>query len=233
MKLAKKFDENVFYYEKVFKNPQKIIKTLNYLNDYPETYVAITKWNNWLASNDLETSFGEKKDMFYQLKDQVYGKKSKKVKFIIETMRSGIIDICHQYVKDKNLDIVPNVSPFLDMCKYTKGGNLGLHYDGQDGDKSLLYSIVMYFNNNYEGGELSFHIESENRKRPSTNNVKDPDIDFWLKPAPGSAIVFPSTKPYLHQSHPIISGNKYMSTAFILVDGYNPYNPEHVRKYRK
>ncbi len=58
---------------------------------------------------------------------------------------------CHSFVKDRKLDINPNISPFLDMCKYTPGGSLGVHYDGQDGDRSLLYSIVMYFNDDCEG----------------------------------------------------------------------------------
>lgn len=231
MKLARVFDENIYYYTEVFEDPKKIIDSLNDLNEDPDTHSAITPWYNWLASNDSSNSFGQKKDLFYHKKDSVTGKNSDIAKWVIEEMRSGVERICHGFVKDRQLNIDPNISPFLDMCKYTPGGSLGVHYDGQDGDRSLLYSIVMYFNDDCEGGEISFMIDREGKQRPG-DSLDDPNIDFWLKPKPGSALIFPSTYPYLHQSHPIISGNKYMSTAFIFVEGYDCQNPEHIKKYR-
>lgn len=232
MKLEKKLHENVYYYENVFDNPQWIIDTLNYLDKDENTYEAITKWYNWLASNNEKDCFGEKKDLFYSQKESLTGINAQKSKDVIELMKNTINELCYKFVKDRELNINPNISPFLDMCKYTKGGSLGLHYDGQDGDKSLMYSIVMYFNDDYEGGELSFQIHKEGRSK-STNNIKDPNIDFWIKPLPGSAVIFPSTYPYLHQSHPIKFGEKYMSTSFIFVDGYDPFNPDHIKKYRE
>jgi Rps23 Pro-64 3,4-dihydroxylase Tpa1-like proline 4-hydroxylase len=65
----------------------------------------------------------------------------------------------------------------LDMCKYVPGGHLGFHYDGIDGDRSLLYTIVMYFNEDYEGGELSFTVMEEGKQRAS-KDLDDPNIDF-------------------------------------------------------
>lgn len=231
MKLSKVFDSEIYYYTKVFEDPKKIIDSLNEINSDSNTHDAITPWYTWLASNDSNNSFGEKKDLFYDKKDSITGKNSETAKWIIEEIRHGIEKICYGFVKDRKLDINPNISPFIDMCKYAPGGSLGVHYDGQDGDRSLLYSIVMYFNDDCEGGEISFMIDREGKRRPG-NSLDDPNIDFWLKPRPGSALIFPSTYPYLHQSHPIISGNKYMSTAFIFVDGYDCQNPEHIKEYR-
>lgn len=226
-----RFHENVYYYTNVFEDPQWILDSLNSLDSDEDTYSAITKWYPWLASDNDDDCFGEKKDLYYHNKDSV---DNPLVPEIIETMKQGVEKICHSFVKDRKLDIEPNISPFLDMCKYTKGGSLGVHYDGLDGDRSLMYSIVMYFNNDYEGGEISFSINKDidqNENKPDTN-IEDPLIDFWIKPEPGSAIIFPSTHPYFHQSHPIISGEKYMSTSFMFVDGYDPYNPDHVKEYR-
>lgn len=222
--------ENVYYYTNVFDDPQWIIDSLNKIDSDEETYIAITKWYNWLASNNNDDCFGEKKDLFYKNKNLVSGKNAELTNSIIDTMKKEIEKICYTFVQDRGLNINPNISPFLDMCKYTKGGSLGVHYDGLDGDKSLMYSIVMYFNDNYEGGEISFAINEDGIK-PGTN-IKDPRIDFWIKPEPGSAIIFPSTYPYFHQSHPIISGEKYMSTSFIFVDGFDPFNPDHIKEYR-
>lgn len=232
MKLSKVFDSEIYYYTEVFKEPSKIIDSLNKMNSDTNTHNAITPWYRWLSSNDSTHSFGERKDLYYHNKDMIDGENSLLAKKVIEEMRSGIEKICRSFVKDRGLNISPNISPFLDMCKYTPGGSLGLHHDTQDGDRSLLYSIVMYFNDDCEGGEISFCIDKDGKNRP-TNNLNDPNIDFWIKPEPGSALIFPSTHPYLHQSHPIVSGNKYMSTAFIFVEGYDPYNREHIIKYRE
>jgi hypothetical protein len=228
MILKKKFDENVFYYTEVFKDPKWIIETIEKLDSDESTYPGIVKWFDWLASNDSSNSFGQRKDLFYNKRLEV----NPEAREVIEQMRNGIEKICHAFIQDRVLDISPNISPFIDMCKYYPGGSLGLHHDSQDGDRSLLYSIVMYFNDDHEGGEISFFIDEEGKKRPG-NDINDPNIDFFIKPEPGSAFIFPSTHPYLHQSHPIISGNKYMSTAFIFVEGYDSTNNEHIKKYRE
>lgn len=238
MKLEKKLHENVYYYENVFDNPQWVIDSLNHLDKDENTYEAITKWYNWLASNNEKDCFGQKKDLYYSQRNSVNGDNANLTKEVIELMKNNISDLCYKFVEDRELDMTPNVSPFLDMCKYTKGGNLGLHFDQQDGDKSLLYSIVLYFNNDFEGGEVSFIVDENKIKNnffpgDDMSDVKNQSIvDFWIKPEPGSALVFPSSFPYLHKSHPIKSGNKYMSTAFIFVEGFDAFNKEHQMMYR-
>jgi hypothetical protein len=152
-------------------------------------------------------------------------------KKIIEDLKAGIEKAARAFVKDRGLDFEPNISPLLDMCKYVPGGKLGFHYDGIDGDKSLLYTIVAYFNDEYEGGEISFTVMEDGKRRPG-DNINDPNIDFWVKPEPGSVIIFPSQSPYYHQAHEVKSGLKYMSTSSIFVEGYDPFNPEHFKKYR-
>jgi hypothetical protein len=72
----------------------------------------------------------------------------------------------------------------------------------------------------------------ETKQRPGSD-LDDPNIDFWIKPTPGSVLIFPSQEPYYHQAHEVKSGFKYMSTSSIFVDGYDCYNPDHVKEYRK
>jgi hypothetical protein len=71
----------------------------------------------------------------------------------------------------------------------------------------------------------------DGKQRPSAD-LKDPNIDFWLKPEAGSVVIFPSQEPYYHQAHEVKSGLKYMSTSSIFIEGYDPSNPDHVKKYR-
>jgi len=219
MKLTK-LHENIYYYENVFENHKEMIDALEELENDSSTHEAISAW-----AEDSCDRF--RKDLFYHLKEKS-GEKGAKV---IEDLNNGINKIARTFFKDRGLEGEPNVSPMLDMCKYVPGGHLGFHYDGIDGDRSLLYTIVMYFNDDYEGGELSFTVMEEGKQRAG-KDLNDPNIDFWIKPTAGSVVIFPSQEPYYHQAHEVKSGFKYMSTSSIFVDEYDCYNPEHIKKYR-
>ncbi len=62
-------------------------------------------------------------------------------------------------------------------------------------------SIVVYLNNDYDGGEIWF-----------------PRFDLSIKPEPGDIIVFPSTYIYEHASQDMISGTKY---SVVIMSDYN------------
>jgi hypothetical protein len=62
-------------------------------------------------------------------------------------------------------------------------------------------SIVVYLNDNYEGGELWF-----------------PRFDLTIKPKAGDIVVFPSTYIYEHASQDMISGTKY---SVVIMSDYN------------
>jgi hypothetical protein len=62
-------------------------------------------------------------------------------------------------------------------------------------------SIVVYLNDDYEGGELWF-----------------PRFDLTIKPRAGDVAVFPSTYIYEHASQDMISGTKY---SVVIMSDYN------------
>ena len=41
--------------------------------------------------------------------------------------------------------------------KYMSGTFMGAHFDQQEGDERLKVSFVMYLNDDYDGGEISFY----------------------------------------------------------------------------
>ena len=65
------------------------------------------------------------------------------------------------------------------------------------GNPSRDISSVLYYNDNYEGGEISF-----------------PNQDLIIKPKPGMFICFPATDEFPHQVKEIKSGYRWCSTAF-------------------
>lgn len=83
---------------------------------------------------------------------------------------------------------------------WNEGQSMGPHFDGQDGNADLAFSLVAYINDDYEGGEISF-----------------PNHNVTVKPKAGSMIMFPSQEPYIHEVKPIISGTRYMSPAHVYI----------------
>ncbi len=94
---------------------------------------------------------------------------------------------------------------------------MGPHFDQLDGDKTLRYSLVMYLNDDCEGGEISFTLsdydgvlQKRNANPDYEKAVENKEIDFGIKPKRGSVIIFPSSAPYHHTAHVVKSGVKYM-----------------------
>jgi hypothetical protein len=69
---------------------------------------------------------------------------------------------------------------FSAFLRQAEGSELKAHYD-QYSDKLIEYAAVLYFHDDYTDGELFFE-----------------NFDLELKPKPGSLIIFPGTKDYVH-----------------------------------
>jgi hypothetical protein len=86
------------------------------------------------------------------------------------------------------------------MIKYEKGVGMGTHSDVMDDRcKDCTYSMVIYFNDDYEGGEIYF---------PNQN----PEI--IISPKTGDAVIYPTAGyEYWHGVKGIENGKRY-SMAF-------------------
>jgi hypothetical protein len=81
------------------------------------------------------------------------------------------------------------------ILKYTSGGLLPAHQD--HGVSSRALSVLLYLNDDYEGGEISF-----------------PQSKVTLKPPAGSVIFFPSNFIYVHEIAEMKSGVRYAVPAW-------------------
>jgi len=84
------------------------------------------------------------------------------------------------------------VSWDANISKYTMGGKANIHSDEGYTEDNGIYTVIIYLNGDYEGGEVAYV-----------------DYDVKIKPAAGDILIFPSY--YLHYSDPVLSGQKYMS----------------------
>lgn len=241
MHLAERLHEEVYLYENVIEDPVKLVALIEELDADETTYSVIPEWGFWFSNSADGHSFGSKKDFNLDALDSLQSPREDDIKYVVGQIRGAIKDVAEAYYRDRGFEGEPNISPFAGVMKYRPGCEMGAHFDAQAGDQTLKYSIVVYLNDDYEGGEISFIIRKPDLRNPKNSHLrpvtdlKDPQneglIDFSLKPKPGSALIFPSTHPYNHQVHKIYSGDKYMFPGFVFIDEFDISSPEHREKY--
>jgi hypothetical protein len=242
MKLEKKLHENIYYYTDVLSDPKKFLDIILETDGDPDIAAVIPPWAKWLSNSNDGVSFGGKKDMQPANLHLLSGEIREKAEYVISEIQRCIKDVAEAFIRDRGLDVSnPNLSPFAGIMKYTPGLEMGAHFDAQAGDESLWWSMIIYVNDDYDGGELSWILHDKDLRDPQYAHLKprsdiyDPLneglIDFWIKPEAGSALIFPSTFPYRHQVHIMKTGDKYMFPGFIFKDGYDPSDPESVEKF--
>lgn len=183
--------EKIHYYKNVIDNPKELIDLIESSDGNLLESNGIPKWNEWFASGDTPYAFGYQK----RFNQNVDIDENPDVKKINNTLKNAIIKASSDYASFYNIDI-GSLMP-LSISKYSTGKSMGPHVDDyNDGDDPNI-SVVLYLNDDYEGGELYF---------------KEQDIK--IKPEAGSIVIFPSVEPYYHESLPVLSGTKYMSPGF-------------------
>jgi hypothetical protein len=242
MKLEKKLHENIYYYTNVLDNPKKLLSLILETDSDLDIQPVIPSWQKWLSNSNDGYSFGGKKDMQPNNLHTLSGEIKEKATYIINEIQGAVVKVAEAFIKDRGLDIKePNISQFAGIMKYIPGLEMGAHFDAQAGDESLWWSIIVYVNDDYDGGELSWILHDKDLRDPQYSHLKpksdihDPAnkdlIDFWIKPVAGSALIFPSTFPYRHQVHVMKLGDKYMFPGFIFKEGYDPSDPESIEKF--
>ena len=114
----------------------------------------------------------------------------------------------------KSLDWVD--SP--DVLKYLPGGKYIVHSDSEYWDMAARrwvrsmdrdISVLIYTNDEFEGGNLYFH-----------------NFDIRIKPSRGMLVAFPSDHRYMHAAETLISGSRFVVTCWSSIKGVSKVNPE-------
>jgi hypothetical protein len=209
-------DDKVFYYEEAVKNFDEVMSAIQELNELGSTE-SIPLWEPWTSSNDKSFIYGETQSFdINQINNMPEPYKSKS-ELIYNSIMESLYEVSKDYAESVGDTDEPRLFPVFNIKKYNTGTAMGAHYDQLDGDTTLRYSLVMYLNDDCEGGEISFKLSDYK----DHNKVQSPDldydvalssnqIDFGIKPKAGSVIIFPSSAPYYHIAHRVKSGVKYM-----------------------
>ena len=188
MKITK-FDK-IHYYEDVIENPYVLIKDIEETDQLLNNTTSITRWKQWKASDD-SYDFGYQKIINPSIIDET----NERLTSINKKVRNAIVNSSKDYANEHNIDL-GYLTP-ISIAKYSTGKEMGSHIDSYDDERSPVLSVVLYINDNYDGGELYFKEQ-----------------EVLIKPTAGSLIAFPSVDPYYHQSMVVTKGLKYMSPGF-------------------
>jgi predicted 2-oxoglutarate/Fe(II)-dependent dioxygenase YbiX len=109
-----------------------------------------------------------------------------------------VIDKCKVYLEQTYK--LPCELSVVEFIKYEAGGHYATHIDGQYLDNDVIkigpdhkdLSCILYLNDDYEGGELTFNF-----------------FNKTIRPKSGQVITFPSNWRYLHKVSTITSGERY------------------------
>jgi hypothetical protein len=192
-------EEKVYYYTNVIEDPKKLVDAIE--NDNKD------EWGEWASCSGQHYVYGTDKTIA----------PSEGNDYIYKTLEKAFDDVARDYAKAQGITDEPKLFPQYPIKKYQSGTFMGAHFDQQEGDERLKVSFVMYLNDDYEGGEISFTIASPGGilvgSRPPadfSDAEKGENYTFAIKPKAGSIIVFPPSPPYHHSAHLVKSGEKIM-----------------------
>lgn len=192
-------DLGIAYYTDVIKEPHKLVEQIEeldklYNQDGRPHNTAVKPWIAWTYGE------GENKLMFCWQKfipqvehireDDAYRDKQ----INISSQLFGALDITlDHYTKELYPFAEKNIKSrehTMHLLKYDDSGHLPAHQD--QGISSRVLSVLLYLNDDYEGGEIEFRHSG---------------IKF--KPKAGSVLFFPSNFLYVHEVYPVTKGPRY------------------------
>ena len=192
-------DLGMVYYKNVIKEPQKLIDKienleLKYLSDKPnDMQTSVRPWTPWINDNGSNEIFNYQKfipqvqhispnDIYRNeqlfISSELFGALEK----TLEHYSTEIYPFAKKNIKSREHT--------MHLLRYDKTGHLPAHQD--QGVSTRVLSVLLYLNDDYEGGEIEFRH----------SGIK-------MKPEAGSVLFFPSNFLYVHEVYPVTKGPRY------------------------
>jgi hypothetical protein len=195
--------EKIVYFENAIPDASKLVATLERLDCAP-----VTGWSTWDTGGDAEGfSYGEIKYLNrYSVKYEDDQTTIDESLWVMDTISNAMKSCAKTYASIFDIDEVStkyacnhmsHPRTTMGVSKYFPDRQMGPHIDWNESNSDIEYTVVVYLNDNYDGGELEF---------------VEPELDVKIKPKAGSIVMFPSFMPYKHQSCNITNGRKMLIT---------------------
>lgn len=192
-------EKNIIYFKGAIKNYQEIIDIVESISND-----AISEWEPWNGHGST-SRYGEikhvkREKIVYINSDEDRAKAAYAINGLTNKMSECMIEYADIFNIDRKalyyaVSLLTDPRTTMGINKYDQNAFMGAHVDFNEDNYYLAYTIVVYLNDNYEGGELYFN-----------------DLGIKIKPEAGSVIMYPSALPYTHQSMEITKGRKMLIT---------------------
>lgn len=193
-------DLGMVYYKNIIKEPQQLIKDIENLDkqytENPSTHhqTQVKPWIAWRNESAGTNEIFCWQKFIPQVKDIQPNDFFRDQQLNISSQLFGALD---ETLKHYSTQLYPfaekNIKSrekTMHLLRYDQSGYLPAHQD--QGVSTRVLSVLLYLNDDYEGGEITFR-----------------QSNITLKPEPGSVLFFPSNFLYVHEVAPIIKGPRY------------------------
>ena len=197
-----KFDYEVLslgmvYYKNIIEDPAKLIQDIELLDkryiEEKKYKTSVKPWTPWQNDGGNREVFCLQK-FIPQVKDILDDDAYREEQLSISSQLFGALDKTLQHYStelypwaEKN---IKSREQTMHLLRYDQSGHLPAHQD--QGVSSRVLSVLLYLNDDYEGGEIEFRHSG---------------IKF--KPEAGSVLFFPSNFLYVHEVYPVTKGPRY------------------------
>ena len=197
---VKKYHEHIYYYTG-FEHVQEIED-------------AIKKIKNWLPRFDLVYTCNLKEE----LNSSVY-----------DLLTNFIVECAKEFAKEKNFVVdEPTISTAFHADKQIPPHSIKTHTDTVDIENKYdeAYTLLVYLNSDYSGGEISFTIRPELHGhdkggspqiniKPDIHPAQQDNIDLWIKPESCSVLIMKSDTEVFHTAHQVNDKEKILIKHFV------------------
>jgi hypothetical protein len=177
-----------------------------------ENFLSVEKCRSWradFAQQPTEPALVNKFDPLRNATDGVLDEQRVTDVVPMEQMKLYVYEAVTLAYRDA---IVPFFKAQLDtftvpsILKYRPGGKYNAHADSEEWVSSedrwrkiddRDYSLLLYINDDYDGGSLYF-----------------PNFDIRIKPSSGMLVAFPSDHRYMHAAEPLINGERFVIVSW-------------------
>jgi predicted 2-oxoglutarate/Fe(II)-dependent dioxygenase YbiX len=193
-------DLGLVYYKNVVNDPQGLIKKIEeldsrYQEEKPAPFMTSVKpWIPWTYGEGSNKVTFNMQKFIPQVKDISKTDIYLNQQTFISNELFGALDrtLSHYSTElypfaEKN---IKSREKTMHLLKYDKTGHLPAHQD--QGISTRVLSVLLYLNDDYEGGEIEFRHSG-----------------LKFKPEAGSVLFFPSNFLYVHEVYPVTKGPRY------------------------
>lgn len=208
-----KLDDNIYYYTDLVDNTDEIVSYYKSAQDWDIRFGSKDENGNWIPDSPVNVET-----------------KSFKATELTKPLHDAFIKVLKHYLADNNMEFDPmNLADPIDewpIDKHFPPTHLKTHSDTVPPYAKSSVTVLLYVNDDYEGGELSFSIVPQIENKGVINidminselPVEGQGWDFYVRPKACSVVIMPADPPYFHAAHKITSGEKLLIKSFYVTE---------------